>query len=647
MCFLKIQRFWRQAMPAILVSFLAMPAFSQEISDSAARQINDVLNVKRSLSKSQRKLSSSLIFGAMGARNQRVGALPNSLMHPLKSDSQGLTLVDIKTSSIPAAERQILSLGGQIVYSSQHGGAIRARMSLLTVETLAQSADIQTVRPAVRARTNGGFGQLSRRGVPKPMPQFSLINSLHLAPFIGSVTSQGYIAHAANQVVAGGINGTGVKVGVLSDSALPARVAALIASGDLPVDVTVLPGQAGSPTDGEDEGTAMMEIIHDLAPGAKLFFATAFRSEDSFADNIRALRFTYGCDIIVDDVSYFDEAAFQDSTVALAVNDVTANGALYFSAAANSGNLTNGTSGTWEGDFKDGGDAGTLINVFEDKAVRVHNFASSGPAINYNTITSTGPWYGLHWSDPLAHSSNDYDLFVLNSTGTVLRAFSVDSQDGTGDPIEAVSEDDSCGSATQTGYCPVVGERLVVVLYNGSARALHIDTERGTLAIGTNGATFGHNAGASTVSMAATAWNSAHAGTRPFTGFQNRVEPFSSDGPRKIFYYFNGTAITPGNFLFASNGGLTMQKPELTAADGVYTRTPGFVPFFGTSAAAPHAAAIAALVKSANPFLTNVQIRQIMANTALDTMAVGADRDSGYGITMAPAAVRAAMSPAP
>jgi len=75
----------------------------------------------------------------------------------------------------------------------------------------------------------------------------------------------------------------------------------------------------------------------------------------------------------------------------------------------------------------------------------------------------------------------------------------------------------------------------------------------------------------------------------------------------------------------------------------VFTKTPGFLPFYGTSAAAPHAAAIAALVKGANPSLTNAQIKAIMVNTALDTMAVGVDRDSGYGITMALPAVQAAL----
>jgi subtilisin family serine protease len=81
----------------------------------------------------------------------------------------------------------------------------------------------------------------------------------------------------------------------------------------------------------------------------------------------------------------------------------------------------------------------------------------------------------------------------------------------------------------------------------------------------------------------------------------------------------------------------------LTAADGVTTRTPGFNPFFGTSAAAPHAGAVAALVKSANLLLTNTEIKAILTSTALDTMAPGPDRDSGYGITVGLPAVEAAL----
>jgi subtilisin family serine protease len=184
----------------------------------------------------------------------------------------------------------------------------------------------------------------------------------------------------------------------------------------------------------------------------------------------------------------------------------------------------------------------------------------------------------------------------------------------------------------------------VVVLFSGSPRALRVDTNRGTLSIATVGSTFGHNAGLNTVSTAATYWNSAKAGTKPFTGAANPIETFSSDGPRKIFYDPDGSQITPGNLLFATNGGTTLQKPDITAADGVSTKTPGFLPFFGTSAAAPHAAGIAALVKSARPSLTNAQIKAILTSTTVDNMAAGVDRDSGYGIVMALPAVQAALA---
>ena len=173
---------------------------------------------------------------------------------------------------------------------------------------------------------------------------------------------------------------------------------------------------------------------------------------------------------------------------------------------------------------------------------------------------------------------------------------------------------------------------------------MHLEAFFGeVLAIGTTGATHGHNAGANTQSMAATFWNSAHTGTKAFNGTGNPTEPFSSDGPRKIFFKPNGVAISPGNFLFSTNGGTTLQKPDFSGADGVTTRTPGFNPFFGTSAASPHGAGIAALIRSANPSLTNTQIHEILVDTALDNMAPGFDRDGGHGVLDAQTAVLGAL----
>ena len=85
-------------------------------------------------------------------------------------------------------------------------------------------------------------------------------------------------------------------------------LAARQASGDLPATVTVLPGEAGS----GDEGTAMLEIVHDLAPGAELFFATAGDMEAAMATNIQGLQTTFGCDVMVDDIFFRTEPALCD-----------------------------------------------------------------------------------------------------------------------------------------------------------------------------------------------------------------------------------------------------------------------------------------------------------------------------------------------
>ena len=589
---------------------------SNQVAPSAVREMQGIYAFKSTFTPAEQKMSTNLVLASRVAAGRPLGAMARFYTAPAR-DTQGLISVEVlgfaSAALLQSDAATFDAVSGQRPAATYQHTHLRARVRAADLARLAALADVTSLREPSPHRTN-----------------------------VGSITSQGYVAEGANKVVPAGINGTGVKVGVLSDSASAARVAALIASGDLPANTVVLPGQAGS---GEDEGTAMMEIVHDMAPGAQLYFATAFSGEASFAANIEALRFNYGCDIIVDDVSYFDESVFQDGLVAQAVNAVTANGALYFSSAANSGNLDSGTSGTWEGDFTPAG-TNPLVTSLEGLPVLLNNFSTAASPLSYDTLTSS-PTSGvyLHWSDANAASSNDYDLFILNSTGTTVKGFSANTQNGTQDPFEYVQPGSNCTSTTPTGYCPLAGDRVVVALYDGSPRALHIDTERATLALGTSGATFGHNAGASTFSMAATYWNAAHTGAKIFTGGAvDPVETFSSDGPRKIFYNPDGSSITPGNYLFSTSGGVTLQKPDATGADGVSTATPGFLPFFGTSAAGPHAAGIAALIKSADPALTNTQIRAILTSTALDNMAPGVDRDSGYGLLLAPSAVALAKT---
>lgn len=580
---------------------LAVPINAQTgVGKAALQQIADIQKLKTSLNSAQQKMDSSLAFAAVGQKNPNAIRSFANAMAPLSKASSGKVLVDVKGTVTDSLLQQIKNAGGDIIYPSVRWGTVRAAIPLQNMEIVAGHPDVVRISSRVWAHTN-----------------------------VGSLTSQGYLSHRAKQVVEiGGITGAGVNVGVLSDSASTAQIAALKASRDLPAGSHALPGQDGAP--GSDEGAAMMEIVYDMAPGSTPIFATAFISEASFADNIIALQ-AAGCKVIVDDVSYFDEPAFEDGIVAQSVNQVVAAGSVYFSSAANSGSKKKGTSGTWEGDFKDGGPVSGPIAAAGETG-RFHDFGGGQVFDQYIANSSLA---FLHWSDPVGAACDDYDLFVTDPTGATIKAFSVDTQNCSpgSDPIEGLQNPS-----------PATGDRIYVVLFNGAARALHLDTERSTITINTNGATFGHNAGLNTISMAATYYGSAHKGAVPFTGFANPVETFSSDGPRKIFFHPDGTPITPGNFLFATNGGTTLLKPDLTAADGVFTKTPGFLPFFGTSAAAPHAAGIAALVYQVRPGYTPAQVKKAMTASALDTEAVGPDANAGYGVAMASGAVAYAQA---
>jgi hypothetical protein len=325
-----------------------------------------------------------------------------------------------------------------VVNSFEREGAIRALIPVETAELLAQRPDVRSVRAAARATTSA---------VP--------------------VSEAGDIAHRAaeaRQFFAA--DGSGIKIGVLSDSI--DGLATAQAGGALPGDVTVLPGQAGT---GAGEGTAILEIVHALAPGSALYFATALESDIAFANNIRNLQ-AAGCKIIIDDVIYFNESPFQDGPISRAVNDVSAAGVLFFSSAGNSGGIDRGTSGTWEGEFNDGGSATV------GRGGRLHDFGGA----TYNTML---PGIGfervdLTWNDPLGASTNDYDVYILDNNGNVVTS-STDTQSGQSDPYETVP-------------FVTLGQRIVIVKYSGEDRFLHLSSGRGHLTYTTDGNTYGHNA---------------------------------------------------------------------------------------------------------------------------------------------------------
>ena len=529
----------------------------------------------------QRKLDSQLVY-ALRAKREGVVSRQAVLLRPdLSLESDGRVLVDIKADVSPDLLGFIERGGGAVLNSFPRDHAIRAVVPLNQLETIAARPGVRSIRPADRAVTNAA-----------------------------RLAHEGDIAHQADLARRTfPADGTSVRVGVLSDSIdylTDAQTAGALGN------VTILPGQTGN---GSGEGTAMLEIVHALAPGSDLYFATAFSGAASFANNIRAL-YAAGCRIIIDDVTYFSESPFQDGPIALAVDDVCSKGALFFSAAGNSGNMDHGTGGTWEGDFKDGGPA-TI-----GRGGRLHDFGG----VTYNTVIPGGGSLrrvDLFWADPLGHSTNDYDVYILDSNGSVVRS-STNIQDGQGDPYEAIPTLN-------------IGERIVIVKYAGEDRYLWLSSGRGTLAQATPGSTRGHNAArvANCFTVAATSVGSA---LEPFTGGSaNPVETFSSDGPRRLFFNPDGSAITPGDY--SSAGGFLVSKPDFTAADGVTVSVTNLSPFFGTSAAAPHAGAIAALLWSYSPLLTAAAVNHLLTATALDIEGPGQDRDSGAGIVMAYPAV--------
>ena len=557
------------------------PGDDGRVSARVLEQIAALETEKRQRTLVQDKIDSQLLYADKMNRGLLIAEGVPTQRVDLDKDEQGRVFVDIKAEVSDGLLQYIAARSGKVVSSFPQYQAIRASIPLDGLEELAARAEVRFIQPAARALLNKIDSQ-------------------------GDVTHQADIARSTF-----GVDGTGVKVGVLSDSVNSLNVSQVNGL------VTVLPGQSGMP--GTGEGTAMLELVNDLAPGAQLFFATASSSEAGFANNIQQLR-NAGCDIIIDDYRYNDEPVFQDGTVAQVVNAVTASGALFFSSAANSGNEDSGTSGTWEGDFVDGGPTASPVETG-----RIHAFAGG---TNYDTVLPGGSFLrvDLFWADPLGASTNDYDVYVLNAAGSAVVASSTTRQSGNQDPNESIGNLQS-------------GERIVIVQFSGAGRFLHLETGRGLLSISTEGNTRGHSSATNCFSVAAVAATNTY--PNPFTsGALDPVELFSSDGPRRVFFQADGTPITPGNF--SSSGGAVRQKPDIAAADRVSTDLAAFTPFSGTSAAAPHAGAIAALLKSYNPALTPAQIRAFLTSTALDIMRAGVDRDSGYGIVMALAALQAA-----
>ena len=221
-----------------------------------------------------------------------------------------------------------------------------------------------------------------------------------------------------------GVTGAGITVGVLSDSFNNlGGAAADEADGALPSasHVNVLLDYASG---GSDEGRAMMQIVHDVAPDANLDFYTADDGEsgpDSFAAGILALA-NAGCKVICDDVTYLDEPFFQNDAVADAIATVEAEGVIFLTCAGNQEAAA--FQSTWTPLASATYDGTTLTDTL--------NFGGGSPV---QTVTIGDGVYPnpvpflLQWNQPYGAATTDLGVLFF-SDGSLVGEFSNADIDG-------------------------------------------------------------------------------------------------------------------------------------------------------------------------------------------------------------------------
>ncbi len=455
----------------------------------------------------------------------------------------------------------------------------------------------------------------------------------------GSVTSQGDLAVRGDQARSTyAVDGSGTSVGVLSDTfdCAGTGLTADLASGDLPSATTILDDTV---CPGTDEGRAMAQVIHDVAPGAGIFFRSGLGGQADAAAGILEM-VEAGADIIVDDVFHLAEPMFQDGPIAQAIDTAVAMGVPCFSAAGNRG------SHSYEDTFRPSG----IPILFDGNA---HDF-DPGPGVDiYQKVSIPADaeiLLSLQWDSPFFSvsgppgSPNDIDICLLDEPPTTIIACGAALNTG-GDAVEILSFYNDGAFGTEFNLVielfegPAPG--LIKYIRFADAAALEYDTASGTL--------FGHaNAAGSEAIGAAFYYDTPEFGMTPAV-----LEPTSARGGTPILFSTTGAPLAAP---------LLRDRPALVGPDGVNNTflgddidDPGgqsdkdrLPNFFGTSAAAAHLAAVAALLLDRNGALSPHDIYAALESAADDMddpattgFDAGFDIATGYGFCVADASVAA------
>jgi hypothetical protein len=519
---------------------------------------------------------------------------------------------------------------------------------------------------------------------------------------VGSVTTEGdAILHADQARAKYGIDGSGVKVGVLSDGIkgvfqkgctnCAAATAGPIPSGDLPdatgvrtaagvltsssggilgrsfqanSDLEGLPSGACAFAGAGAEGTALLEVVHDIAPGAELSFANA---DTDVAFNQAVNFLAASNDVVTDDLGFYGEAS--DGTSPVSANTAAAlnNGANQIRAYVTANG--NAADEHYFGTYTSSGVDGTTLSGLATPG-HLHQFQSSGDTTDvlslgpkpYNLLSL--PTNGevaifLTWDDAFGKSANNYDLFLVKQSNGQIVARSTDVQSGSQDPVEIIDY-------TNTGSNDFFQIVVQNVRDQAQAKNLNLFSFSPECAADgprllANGHHERHNYNTATRSMSA----QSDAGGTPVSVISAAAVCSASAAAQGVFA---GSAApnesctdrSNSTIEFFSSQGPTIDgrtKPDITGVDGVSVTAAGSFesPFFGTSAAAPHVAGIAALALQAAPCLltgksgalgsdeARAKLRGLLVNNAVRLGAGLPNNTFGYGRADAAASVAHAV----